>query len=232
MFNGVVNPADSGMTRKWYSVPVSIAVHVAALTVLVVAPLVAMNGLPTARSMIVFVSTPPPRLPAVPPPPQAAPPAHAPAPVAPRPVDPDAAPVVAPTGIAAESAIPRLTATGVGGGLPPAIATVGAGQLAAAPLSPPQIVRPGGDIKEPRKTHDARPVYPPVAIAAKVEGVVIIEATIGTDGAVVNARVTRSVPLLDQAALDAVRQWRFTPTLLNGTPVDVLMTVTVHFTLR
>jgi protein TonB len=99
-------------------------------------------------------------------------------------------------------------------------------------MSPPQIVRPGGDIKEPRKTHEARPVYPPVAIAARVEGVVIINATIGTDGSVVNVRVTRSVPLLDQAALDAVRQWRFTPTLLNGVPVEVLMAVTVNFTLH
>ena len=67
--------------------------------------------------------------------------------------------------------------------------------------------------------------------AARIQGIVIIEATIGADGQVVNARVLRSVPLLDQAALDAVRQWQFTPTLLNGVPVPVIMTVTVTFTL-
>ena len=77
-----------------------------------------------------------------------------------------------------------------------------------------------------------RPVYPPIAQSARVQGVVIIEATIGPDGVVKDARVLRSIPLLDQAALDAVRQWVFTPTLLNGVPVPVIMTVTVQFTLQ
>ena len=65
-----------------------------------------------------------------------------------------------------------------------------------------------------------------------MQGVVIVEATIGPDGKVSDARVLRSIPLLDQAALDAVRQWVFTPTLLNGVPVPVIMTVTVNFTLQ
>ena len=65
-----------------------------------------------------------------------------------------------------------------------------------------------------------------------MQGIVIIEATIGADGRVTNARILRSVPLLDQAAIDAVRQWEFTPTLLNGVPVPVVMTVTVNFTLK
>ena len=69
-------------------------------------------------------------------------------------------------------------------------------------------------------------------MAARIEGIVILEATIGIDGQVVNARVLRSVPFLDKEALDAVRQWQFTPTLLNGVPVPVLMTVTVRFTLK
>ena len=75
------------------------------------------------------------------------------------------------------------------------------------------------------------PIYPAVAQSAKVQGVVILEVLIGTDGKVTNARVRRSVPLLDQAAIDAVMQWEFTPTLLNGQPVPVLMTMTVQFTL-
>jgi protein TonB len=62
--------------------------------------------------------------------------------------------------------------------------------------------------------------------------VVIIEATIGLTGDVVNARVLRSIPLLDQAALDAVRRWKFTPTTLNGVSYEVVMTVTVNFTLQ
>jgi len=76
------------------------------------------------------------------------------------------------------------------------------------------------------------PVYPPIAQSARVAGMVIIEATIGADGKVKDAKVLRSIPLLDQAALDAVRQWVFTPTLLNGVPVPVIMTVTVNFTLQ
>jgi len=76
------------------------------------------------------------------------------------------------------------------------------------------------------------PVYPPIAESARVQGVVIIEATIGVDGTVTDAKVLRSIPLLDQAALDAVRQWRYTPTLVEGTAVPVIMTVTVNFTLQ
>ena len=79
---------------------------------------------------------------------------------------------------------------------------------------------------------DVRPVYPPIAQSARVSGMVIIEATIGADGRVKDAKVLRSIPLLDQAALDAVKQWTFTPTLLNGVPVPVIMTVTVNFTLQ
>ena len=75
------------------------------------------------------------------------------------------------------------------------------------------------------------PIYPQTARAAAVQGVVILELVIGADGAVSNARVLRSIPLLDQPALDAVRQWRYEPTLLNGVPTPVIMTATVNFSL-
>jgi len=74
-------------------------------------------------------------------------------------------------------------------------------------------------------------VYPPEAQAGRVQGVVIIEARIEGDGRVSDAHVLRSIPMLDQAAIDAVRQWEFTPTLLNGKAVPVIMTITVNFTL-
>ena len=92
-------------------------------------------------------------------------------------------------------------------------------------------VRVGGDVKPPKKTRDERPVYPPDAREAGVQGVVILEVLIAPDGTVADAKELRSVPLLDQAALDAVRQWQFEPTRLNGVPVPVVMTVTVNFTL-
>jgi len=75
------------------------------------------------------------------------------------------------------------------------------------------------------------PVYPPLAESARVQGVVILETIVGADGKVQDARILRSVPLLDQAALDAVKQWEFTPTLLNGSPVPIIVTMTVQFTL-
>jgi periplasmic protein TonB len=84
----------------------------------------------------------------------------------------------------------------------------------------------------PTKVRDVAPVYPAIARAAGVEGVVIIEAVIAVDGTVRDARVLRSVTLLDHAALDAVKQWRYAPTRLNGVAVPVIVTVTVHFRLQ
>lgn len=96
-------------------------------------------------------------------------------------------------------------------------------KLMAAPM------RIGGQIKPPVKIKDVPPVYPAAAKSARVAGVVTVEATIGPEGKVEDAKVVRSVPLLDQAALDAVKQWEYTPTLLNGVPVPVLVTVTINF---
>ena len=95
-----------------------------------------------------------------------------------------------------------------------------------------QPVRVGGDIRPPVKVKDVRPIYPALAQSARVQGVVIIEATIGIDGRIQDAKLLRSIPLLDAAALDAVRQWEFTVTSLNGMPVPVIMTVTVNFALE
>jgi len=92
-------------------------------------------------------------------------------------------------------------------------------------------LRVGGSIAVPKRIQNADPVYPELAKNAGVQGVVILEVTVGEDGAVSDARVLRSIPLLDTAALDAVKQWRYEPTLLNGVPRPVIMTVTVNFTL-
>jgi len=93
-------------------------------------------------------------------------------------------------------------------------------------------VRVGGAVTQPTKVRHVNPVYPPAAQQARVMGVVILEARIEPDGKIINARVLRSIPLLDEAALAAVKQWEFTPTLLNGNPVPVIMTVTVQFSLQ
>jgi protein TonB len=114
---------------------------------------------------------------------------------------------------------------------PPALTASAASSANAGVSANGQPVRVGGQIKAPTQITKVQPVYPPIALNARVQGIVILEATIGVDGRVIDAKVLRSIPLLDQAAIDAVRQWAYTPTMLNGAPVPVIMTVTVTFNL-
>ena len=101
------------------------------------------------------------------------------------------------------------------------------------PAAPETPIRTGGAIATPARLKYVEPVYPPVAISARIQGVVIVEATIGPDGRVTDAKILRSPsPLLDAAALDAVRKWEYAQTLLNGVAVPVIMTVTVTFALK
>jgi protein TonB len=90
----------------------------------------------------------------------------------------------------------------------------------------------GGAIKQPQPVNQTAPVYPPAARRARVEGIVILECTISAAGRVLDVKVLRSIPLLDDAAIEAVKQWLFAPTLLDGVPVPVLATVTVSFSLK
>jgi protein TonB len=214
MFGDIVEPSVKVGTKQWYTVPVSILVHTVAILALIVIPLMAADVLPTPPSMLAFAAAP-----------------------APKPVvevNPAAAPIEAPKEIAPEppdTSFERAAPAGITGGIVGGV--IGGIPEAPPPPPPPPAapVRVGGNIKPPMKTKDVRPSYPPIAQSARVQGVVIIEATIGPNGKVQDARVLRSIPLLDAAALDAVRQWEFTPTLLNGVPVPVIMTVTVQFTL-
>jgi TonB family protein len=108
-----------------------------------------------------------------------------------------------------------------------------AGQRPPSPAQGPQPIRVGGNIRAPRKQYDVRPLYPTTMRDAGREGVVPIEAIIGRDGSVLSVRVLSAQvhPDFVLAAVDAVRQWRFDSTLLNGVPVEVVMTVSVAFSL-
>jgi periplasmic protein TonB len=90
----------------------------------------------------------------------------------------------------------------------------------------------GGRVMMAKLTHQVTPAYPPLARQARVEGTVQLQAFIGRDGRIRDLRVTSGHPLLIQAAVDAVRQWIYRPTTLNGSPVEVLTTVDVNFTLK
>ena len=80
-----------------------------------------------------------------------------------------------------------------------------------------------------RRSKTPRPVYPAGALSDQARGTVVVEATVGVDGKVAGARVIRSIPQLDEAALEAVRQWEFLPARMNGAPVAVIITVVVNF---
>lgn len=148
-----------------------------------------------------------------------------------------AAPLEAASGIAVETGRESGRFTG---GEPPAAALgivegTALGQIEAAPAEPParrEAIRLHSGINAPRKIVDAVPSYPEIAKASRVEGIVILEATISETGDVVSAQVLRSIALLDQAAIDAVRRWKFAPARLNGEAIPVVMTVTVNFRLH
>ncbi len=180
------------------------------------------------------------------PPPPAARRAAAPAPrkdVAPARTSSLAAPVVPRAEIKPEDVIepapPVIAAAHVDEGVPggadegvPGGIVGGVLERAAVDESAPaSAVRVGGAIKEPKKLKNVTPVYPAVAARGKVEGVVILEIAIQPNGHVEDVRILRGIPLLDDAAVDAARQWVFAPTLFRGVPVSVMMTVSVRFSL-
>jgi periplasmic protein TonB len=236
LLRDVVNRRGSRAPRHWSVLPLSIAAHIAAAIAVFIIPLAADVELPVpsrfAHSVNIMQAHP------VPPEPQAVRTAPSVRP------NPGAAPVDAPEGIAKEDPQPS------GGGdpsLPPGSGVGVSNGVAGGfgepiemkpllPPPPPQAksgpYRVGEGIREPRKIVHVAPVYPEIARNARVEGVVILEAIISVRGTVENVRVLRSHALLERAAVDAVRQWRYTPTLLNGVPVPVLITITVNFTLQ
>src|SRR5262249_12551598 len=113
-----------------------------------------------------------------------------------------------------------------------AIELLRASMPASTPVSRPSnpnVTVVGGEIREPKRIKFVDPIYPEIARAASVEGYVTIEARIAKDGSVRDARVISGQPLLNDAALGAVRQWLYSPTQLNGQPVEVMMTVTIVF---
>lgn len=217
----------------------SLALHVAGLLAIVIVPLLQAQELPEPASAVrAFLVEPA----AAPPPPPPPPPPAPKAPVKAAPTPPPTqstfvAPVEVPQEIKPQASldvggVDGGSAGGVEGGVAGGVAGGIVGGLPAEPPAPVQAVRVGGQIKEPTKTKHVPPVYPDIAKQARVQGIVILECTISPQGKVTDHKILRGIPLLDQAAIDAVKQWQYTPTLLNGVPVPVIMTVTVNFKLN
>ena len=218
-------------TPRWLKAA-SFGVHVVVVLLLMVLPITAALDLPgiyTRLPTVMLASVP--SMPPEPPPPAAA------APVA---STVQAVPLEAPEGIREEIPRPAPTATvGVPGGMPvtgdPTAFTrpLNEGTSLAPQLPPPVKPRPvGGDVRPPERLVFKAPAYPPLAQAARIEGTVILEAVIDARGVVQDVTVLRSVPMLDRAAIDAVKQWRYTPTRLNGVAIPVRMSITVTFSMR
>jgi TonB family protein len=111
----------------------------------------------------------------------------------------------------------------------PILLALAAAQAAAPAASGQQPVRVEGVIKEPRKIKDVVPEYPEDAARVGLTGMVVLESVIDVEGHVQSAELKSGSPTLAEAAIKAVRRWRYTPTLLDGKPVPVIMTITVNF---
>jgi protein TonB len=228
----------------------SIAGHGIVLLALAGASFAVTSGhLPDPPDMMAFVTAAP--APAPPPPPP--PPARRAAPEKAQPVTANraAAPVEAPAAIVSEMSIPSdedfegveggVEGGIVGGTLGGVVGGLLAGLLPPPPTPPPPApvapappapVRIGGQLTAPALLHRVNPAYPDVAVHARVAGMVILEATVDVEGKVESVRVVKSIALLNNAAIEAVKQWRYSPLVLNGIPTPFVLTVTLSFSLQ
>jgi len=237
---------DSGKQHKrrspWVTA-LSFAVQVVLIGVLVLIPILYPEALPRQQFMTFLVAPPPP-----PPPP---PPAGTPAPVKVQKVNSELdngrlrTPTKIPNKIAKIQEDTPAPGGGVLGGVPGGVpgGVVGGvlggvlgGIVNSAPavvpkVATPQKIKVSEGVIQGNLIHDVKPPYPPLARQARIQGKVVLEAVIGKDGTIQNLRVISGHPMLAQAALEAVKQWRYKPYFLNGEPVDVDTTINVNFTL-
>jgi len=245
---------NTGKTKTTWAVFASFAGQIVFVGILIILPMIFFEQLPGAQLISSLVAPPPP--PPPPPPPAAAPPVKL-VKVIPRQFD--AGRLMAPKSIPKEVAtiredeLPPPT-TGVGGvvgGVPGGVAggavggvlggIIGGVPSAAPPPPPPpkkvevaaapQRIRIGGSVQQAKLVRQPHPVYPPLAKQARIQGTVKLTAIISKDGTIQHLEVISGHPLLVPSALEAVKQWVYQPTLLNGEPVEVITQIDVNFTL-
>ncbi len=240
----VVSTTKKKGTKPWTFV-VSMIFEIFFLTILILIPLIYTEALPKTLMSSILLAPPPP--PPPPPPPAAVQVVHV------KPVAHlmDAGKLVAPKAIPKdikiikEEAEPPDALGGVAGGVPGGVAggsmggviggVIGGVSSNIAPPPPPKVtpkrVTVGGNVQAARLVNKVQPQYPPLARQTRISGTVKLHAIIGKNGAVEQLQVVSGHPLLVQSALDAVRQWRYQPTLLNGDPVEVDTEIDVIFSL-
>lgn len=216
---------------RTYTLVFSIVAHMVAVGALIIVPAFATDDLPEPYRTTAFVIVRP----------ELPPPASIPSPrrdVAPSTSTP--VPLTEPLEIQPEPIVEPVEQCGFDLGASPIGIAIGEIASTGDPIPPPppvparpkDPVRVGGVIQPPTRLVHVNPIYPPLALAARKEGMVILEALIGEDGSIRAVKLLRPAPLFEEAAIAAVRQWRFSPTLLNGEPVPLVLTVTVAFTLQ
>jgi periplasmic protein TonB len=239
----VISSPNPKKTNKPWTIVVSMLFQCLFLFILILIPLIYTEALPKAMMATMLTAPPPP--PPPPPPPVAAQVVH----VKPQAHLMDAGKLMQPkviphdVKIIKEDAEPDMSA-GMTGGVPGGVAggSMGGvlggviGGMGGAPPPPkPKLTGPlrvGGNVQQAKIINRVQPVYPPLARQTRISGTVRLHAIIGKDGTIQSLEVVSGHPLLQQAALDAVRQWRYQPTLLNNDAVDVDTTIDVIFSLN
>jgi protein TonB len=232
--------ARRGKRNPWAYL-LSLVVQSIVMGVMILIPLLYTEALPK-QELLGFLVAPPP------PPPPPPPPSAAPVKVIRRVTQMEAGKLRAPKKIPKEIAIVKDEPipegmVGVVGGVPGGVpggqmggvlGGVLGGVVAPPPPAPeaPKRIRVSTGVQEAKLTNRVTPIYPPIAKQARIQGVVQLEAIIAEDGAIKNLRVVEGHPLLAQAALNAVSQWRYEPTLLNNEPVEVVTIINVVFKLN
>ncbi len=245
MFDDLVesSPIRKKTNQPW-TIFLSTVLQCLLLIVLILIPLIYTEALPKAMLTTLLVAPPPPP---PPPPPPAATPVKVVKPMA-RLIE--AGKLMAPRVIPKEVAMikeqelpPEVSAGTAIGGVPGGVPGGQAGgvlggilggtgsNMPPPPKETPKRIRVGGQVQQARLIRKVTPLFPPLARQARIQGTVRLQAVIAKDGSIQELQVLAGHPLLVQAALDAVRQWRYQPTLLNGEPVEVITTVDVVFTL-
>jgi len=234
----VVSSPHPAKTNKKWTVLLSMAFQSLFLAILLLIPLIYTEALPKAMLATLLVAPPPP--PPPPPPPAQVQVVH----VKPQVHLMDAGKLVAPkvipkdVKIIREEAEPDMGMSGgvVGGVAGGSMGGVIGGVVGSVTPPPPKPtasrIKVGGNVSAARLLNKISPVYPPLARQTRISGTVRLHAIIAKDGTVQQLEILSGHPLLVQAALDAVRQWRYQPTLLNGEPVEVDTTVDVIFSLN
>jgi protein TonB len=239
----VVSTAQKKKTKPWTFV-VSMMFEIFFLAILILIPLIYTEALPKTLMSSILLAPPPP-----PPPPPPAAPAQI-VKIKPMAHLMEAGKLVAPKVIPKEVKIikeeeqpPDMGMGGVAGGVPGGVAggsmggviggVIGGTSTAAPPPPRPTVTRTrvGGAVQNAKLVNKVQPLYPPLARQTRISGTVKLHAIIGKDGSVQQLQVVSGHPLLVQSALDAVKQWRYQPTLLNGDPVEVDTEIDVIFTL-